>query len=152
MTARGTVGSGPGAPRQTDLRRAVSATYYALFYCVACACADTLVGRTRAHRSEAAWRQAYRALEHGYARSQCSRPTIRAFPSGIERFADVFTDMQRKRHLADYEPQTPDGHWRKPEVEEDIDAAADAIEAFEAAPVQDRRAFAVFVLLRNRNR
>ena len=55
--------------------------------------------------------------------------------------------MQQKRHQADYDPE---GRWRKSYVEEDINAAADAIESIEAAPVQDRRAFAVFVLLRNR--
>ena len=46
-TARRTVGTGPGAPRQSDLRRAVSTAYCALFHCLARSSADTLVGKTR---------------------------------------------------------------------------------------------------------
>ncbi len=56
--------------------------------------------------------------------------------------------MQRKRHRADYDPA---GRWSKSDVVEDIDNAADAIEDFNAATLQHRRAFAVFVLLKNRN-
>ena len=126
----------------------MSTAYYALFHCLARCCADTLVGKTRAHRSGPAWSQAYRALEHGHARTQCSRPRIRTFPPEIQDFAEAFTDMRKKRHLADYEPE---GRWTKSNVEEDLDAATDAIDGFEAAPLRDRRAFAVFVLLRNRN-
>ena len=55
--------------------------------------------------------------------------------------------MQQKRHQADYDPE---GRWAKSDVEEDIDDAAGAIDDFGAAPLQDRRAFAVFVLLKNR--
>ena len=148
-TARRTVGTGPGAPKQSDLRRAVSTTYYALFHCLARNCADTLVGKTPGYRSGPAWRQAYRALEHGHARAQCSRPTIRTFPAEIQDFAESFTDLQRKRHRVEYDP---DGRWRKSDVVEDIDDAADAIDGFYATPLRDRQAFAVFVLLRNRSR
>ena len=126
----------------------MSTAYYALFHCLARCCADTLVGKTRAHRRESAWRQAYRALEHGFARSQCSRPTVRTFPPEICEFAESFTDLQQKRHLADYDPK---GSWIRSDVEEDIDEAEGVIDDFEAAPLRDRRAFAVFVLLRNRN-
>lgn len=151
-TARRTVGASPGAPKQADLRRAVSSAYYALFHCLARCCADTLVGKTRAHRSEPAWRQAYRALEHGHARKQCShQSTIQAFPSGIRTLADQFVDMQRKRERADYEPSTPEGRWIKSDVEEDIENTADAIEDFDTVPLRHRRAFAVFVLLKSRN-
>ena len=115
------------------------------------ACADTLVGKTRARRGESAWRRAYRALEHGHARSQCTRPTIRTFPPELEEFAEKFIDMQNKRHRADYDPRPAEGRWSKSDVEADIDTAEDVIDRFEAAPLPDRRAFAVFVLLRNRN-
>ena len=118
-----------------------------MFHCLARCCADTLVGKARAGRSKPAWRQAYRALEHGHARSQCTRPTIREFPPEIGAFAILFVDMQRKRHIADYDPE---GRWHKSEVAEDIDTTADIIARFERAPVQDRRAFAVYVLLKSR--
>lgn len=102
-------------------------------------------------RREPAWRQVYRALEHGHAKAQCSRPTIRGFPPGIEAFADTFVEMQRKRHLADYDPQAPEGRWRKSDVVRHVDIAANVIDKFEAAPLPDRRSFAVYVLLKHRN-
>ena len=105
------------------------------------------MGRTSAGRSKPAWRQAYRALEHGHARSQYTRPTIRDFSPEIGTFATLFVDMQHKRHRADYDPL---GRWHKSEVAEDIDAAEDIIARFERVPVQDQRAFAVYVLLQSR--
>ena len=41
-----------GRPRQTNLRRAVSTTYHALFHAIAGCCADTLVGGPNSNRSE----------------------------------------------------------------------------------------------------
>ena len=55
--------------------------------------------------------------------------------------------MQRKRHIADYDSE---GRWNKSEVAEDIDDAANIIDRFEQAPIRDRRAFAVYVLLQSR--
>ena len=72
--AGGAIGGNIGRPRQAELRRAVSAAYYALFHALARCCADTLVGATPASRSQTAWTQTYRALEHGYAKNQCVRP------------------------------------------------------------------------------
>ena len=75
-TARSLVGQqGAGRPRETDLRRAVSTAYYGLFHCVASSGADLLVGGKQADRSERAWRQAYRALNHGQAKNRCREIT-----------------------------------------------------------------------------
>ena len=65
-----------GRPRQTELRRAVSAAYYALFHTLANSCATTLVGSTRANRDQTAWRQTYRSLEHGHAQRQCDNRSL----------------------------------------------------------------------------
>ena len=56
-----------GRPRQSDLRRAVSTAYYALFHCLAGCCADLLVGDPGANRSLSAWNQTYRGLQHAFA-------------------------------------------------------------------------------------
>ena len=131
----------------------MSTTYYALFHCLARSCADTLVGKARASRNAPAWRQAYRALEHGYARSRClDHPSMKKFPREVRNFADQFVDIQGKRVEADYEPEAPQVRWKKSDVVADIDTAEDAIERFVAAPLRDRRAFAVHVLLRHRSR
>ncbi len=145
--AGGAIGGPRGRPRQTDLCRATSAAYYAMFHALARCCADTLVGATRAHRSQPAWTQTYRALEHGYARNQCIRPEIRRFPHEIREFAKAFSDMQRLRHVADYAPQTD--FYRRGTLRA-VDYVERVIADFAAAPLQDRRAFSVYVLMRMR--
>ncbi len=140
--------STPGRPRQSDLRRAVSTAYYALFHCLALRCADLLVGGPGANRSQSAWNQTYRALQHGFARQRCQHPNISDFPATIRYFADVFVDTQRQRHLADYDP---DWTFAKAKVIQLIDLAEDAILGFLQVPARDRRAFTVYVLLPTRN-
>ena len=77
---------------------------------------------------------------------------MKRFPREVRNFADQFVDVQGKRAEADYDPEAPQGRWSKADVAEDIDTSEDAIERFEAAPLRDRRAFAIHVLLRHRNR
>ena len=138
-----------GRPRQANLRRAVSTTYYAMFHCLALCCADLLVGGIGSDRSEPAWRQAYRALEHGAARQRCNRAAIvQKFPEEIQDFADKFVAMQQKRHQADY---APEARYDKVSVLQDIITIAEAITRFHQVPVKDRRAFAVYLLLPLRN-
>ena len=50
--ASGRAGNLAGRPRQAELRRAVSAAYYALFHTLANSCADLLVGTMSANRSD----------------------------------------------------------------------------------------------------
>ena len=134
-----------GRPRQANLRRAVSTTYYAMFHCLAVCCADMLVGGVGAERSEPAWRQAYRALEHGAARQRCNRTAIiQKFPEEVRDFADKFVAMQQKRHQADYDPEAD---YDKNFVLQDITDIAEVIAKFQRVPVKDRRAFAVYLLL-----
>lgn len=104
-TAKDLVRSKKGKPTQANLRRAVSTTYYALFHCLARTAADLLVGATRASRSDAAWTQAYRALDHGFAKGKCSNGSVMGtFPTAIREFGEEFVAMQLKRHAADYAP------------------------------------------------
>ena len=95
-------------PRQSNLRRAVSTAYYAMFHCLARCCADTLVGSRSADRSRPAWRQVYRALEHGFAKNSCRNQTIiKRFPKDIEDFANTFLlihEAQQGCRDATYEP------------------------------------------------
>lgn len=92
-------------PRQVDLKRAVSAAYYAMFHALARECADTIAG-TGPQRSEAAWLQVYRALEHGVAKNACKEAKTKGFPPEIVEFAEAFVTMQEERHTADYDPQS----------------------------------------------
>ena len=145
-TARDLVDAGTaGRPREANLRRAVSTTYYALFHCIAASCADMLVGGAGASRSQPAWRQAYRALQHGTARNRCERRgMMEKFPREIRDFAELFVLMQEERHRADYDP---DASFYKAYVRIRIAQAANRITRFNRVPAKDRRAFAVYVLL-----
>lgn len=136
-----------GRPLETNLRRAVSTAYYALFHCLAECCADTLVGGTGARRSRDAWRQVYRALQHGRARERCidiGRSSLARFPVEIQNFAQVFADMQPLRHSADYDP---DAEFSRNPVIQSINDAENAIRQFPNSPIADRRAFAVHALM-----
>ena len=136
-----------GRPNQVYLRRATSAAYYALFHCLAQNCANLLVGNTKAFISEAAWRQVYRGLDHGTAKRACRQQTVSRFPAEVINFASQFAIMQEKRHEADYDPHV---RLTKSEVLADIEMTAEAIRVFQNASTKDRRAFAVFVLLKSR--
>jgi hypothetical protein len=76
-----------------------------LFHELAKCCADTLIGGKPPKRTERAWTQVYRCLDHGYIRVQCENKVImRSFSKNIQEFADVFITMQTNRHESDYDP------------------------------------------------
>lgn len=146
--ATGGVESGLGRPRQIELRRAISAAYYALFHTLALATANALAGATPERRDQEAWRQTFRALEHRHAKNQCrNQKAMSRFPEGIQRFGRQFVIMQDLRHAADYDP---DEDFERAAVIDLIDQTEDIITMFESVPSADRRAFTIHVLLRNR--
>ena len=129
-TSRKLAGSGMvERPLETDLRRAVSTTYYALFRCLATCCANMIAGVASAHRSRS-WRQTYRALQHATARRRCeNRNILTRFPVEIQDFANLFIDMQKKRHRADYDPDRS-FFLSRPAVMQDINETEEAIRRF----------------------
>ena len=146
--AGGTSSTGRGRPRQTDLQRAVSDTYYAMFHSLAACGANTLAGTNYIARRQPEWRQIYRALEHGYARQQCNNHrALVQFPSEVQRFGRHFVYTQRLRHQADYDP---DSSLTRREVLQLINETEEIIRAFDRAPADRRRAFAIHVLFRAR--
>lgn len=146
-TARILLDSNRKRPGEVSCRRAVSSCYYALFHCLAGQCADLLIGATGPARDSHAWFQTYRALEHGYAKSQCEAASGKGFPSAIEDFALAFRTMQTKRHEADYDPRAV---FPRSTTMQDMTVVERAIATFLSAPEADRRAFCVWVLLKNR--
>jgi hypothetical protein len=139
---------GAARPRQADLKRAVSSTYYALFHALARTCADMVIGARRSDRINSAWRQVYRSLEHGLAASQCANKTaLVQFPQEIQDVAYLFLIMQKKRHEADYDPSF---RTFKPEVLLDLAAVQSVIDLFMKSQAKDRRAFAALLLFRPR--
>jgi uncharacterized protein (UPF0332 family) len=145
-TAKHLAASLKGKPRQAHLRRAVSTAYYALFHHLAKSCADTVVGSVKAKRCQPAWRQTYRSLAHGPARAACNNKALLIkFPPAIQDFANLFVQMQVKRHEADYDPTAK---LAKSSVLTDIGQVEAAIDAFERVAAKHKRAFVAFVLFK----
>ena len=107
----GGVAGAPGHPSDTELRRAISCTYYALFHALCRCCADQVVGQNPTGLlAEQKWEQVYRALDHGPAKRRCNNnQEMGKFPPEVQRFAEMFVDLQQQRHEADYNPK--DGIW-----------------------------------------
>lgn len=102
-------------PRQANLRRAISSTYYAVFHLLVDEACRVQIG---AHHSQAPFRQVLgRAFAHGVMRDACKSfgggtlkkgvsqglPASFSIPQEIRRIAEIFVDLQEKRHLADYD-------------------------------------------------
>ncbi len=89
-----------GKPRQADLRRSMSAAYYAMFHYLANEFACALIGTNYQDRDSLAYRRAYRSLTHGKIRSCCNTSQImKNFSPEIQYFADVLTHMQSRRMI-----------------------------------------------------
>jgi hypothetical protein len=104
-----------GAPRQADLRRAISGAYYALFHAVVTEVADEFVGRSQRHTPRYAL--VYRSVDHRALRTVCEDVVKTTLPTkytkyvsrhgfgpNINALATAVVDLQEKRHAADYDP------------------------------------------------
>lgn len=148
MLASGALGEGRGRPRQAELRRAVSTAYYALFHSLAACCADLLIGASAAVRRGPAWERVYRALSHGFARDQFRNTAqMSQFSQPLLDFADLFVLMQGEREKADYNPNVEFSRFHVLQL---IVESRQKIDAFNAVPSSERRAFASHALWRAR--
>ncbi|MCY4445882.1 MAG: hypothetical protein OXC02_05405 [Rhodobacteraceae bacterium] len=137
-----------GKPRQSDLNRAMSTAYYAMFHALCRNCADCVVGTRHSLRSELAWMQAYRAANHSTVNSRClNKLVMNQFPKNIQEFADSFVALQKKRHQADYNPEN---EFTIYEVMTEIDAAQKGIEKLNNSSIEDRTAFVVYTVMQKR--
>ena len=107
-----------------------------------------MIGTKSADRSSEAWCQVYRALEHGKSKAQCKeKGIIKKFPNELQDFANMFVELQAKRHDADYDPAIK---LLKSSVQQDLLGAEEIIRQFKKVPIKDRRAFAAWVLFKKR--
>ncbi|WP_156098551.1 hypothetical protein [Thermopetrobacter sp. TC1] len=142
-----TAGEG-GRPRQASLRRAISTAYYAVFHALCRMCADAFAGTTREARET--WRQVYRSVEHGFTKDRCTQGYFKKeFPQNVRKFCSIFSQLQEKRHEADYDPFA---RFLRSDVEEAISQAKTAISMIDKQNLElkHRRAFAAWVILRKR--
>lgn len=103
-----------GPPRQVDIRRAISAAYYATFHATITAAADQFIGVT--NRDASRYGLVYRSVSHAWLRDLCKevqKPTptnkfkpyapSNGFGPNITAFAAALVELQEKRHAADYD-------------------------------------------------
>lgn len=103
--------AGPGRPQQINLRRSISAAYYAVFHLlINCAVESSVPAVPNGLRARAA-----RALQHGELKNMCrdfsgaNPPKVLAtvlpvtLSGDLRTIAKNFTDLQEARHAADYD-------------------------------------------------
>jgi NAD(P)-dependent dehydrogenase (short-subunit alcohol dehydrogenase family) len=146
-----------GAPRQADLRRAISAAYYGVFHFTLTAAADMVAGA--GSRSTSLYSLAYRSVDHARLRTLCrqlSEPRIPrdllsyARTDGFGRivdFAEVVAQLHELRSLADYDPSR---RFLLDDARTAVADAREAIKSFEAANTEQRRAFLTLLLFKPR--
>ena len=104
-----------GAPRQVDLRRAISSAYYGIFHFVSAELADEVVGSSK--RNTPHYGLVYRSINHQPLKDICNdlakqtppQRYVPYLPNGgigpsIQAFATALVELQEKRHRADYNP------------------------------------------------
>ncbi len=131
-----------GAPKQSNLRRAVSTSYYAIFHSIAAAHTDMVLGKT-APKNEL-FRLTYRTINHRELKDVCievgkSTLTDRykeitgldKFTRRLQDFSSAVVNLQEERHTADYDPLE---RLRLSQVKTSIDLAEQQILSFEGLP------------------
>ncbi len=145
---------GRGAPRQVDLRRAISSVYYALFHAVLTAAADSIVGRT--HRDTPRYQLVYRSINHTSISNICEqieKTTLAqkfskyqprgGFHIDLKNVATTFLYLQERRHLADYDPLY---RVTISEARLVILAGREALARFQSVNAEHRNAFSSLLL------
>ena len=133
----------PGVSQTVAQRRPICAVLHAICQ----SNADTLAGEDPQSRDQVVWRQAYRALNHGYARRRClSALSDGRFSPAVCELAERFVFSQNRRHRADYDPDesfTPQEAWAA------VTQIDDIINDFRRVSARKRRAFAGYILMRD---
>lgn len=130
-----------------EARRALSCAYYAVYHGLAKSFADALIGEDPQNRPQRAWVEAYRGLDHATCAQACKAAVAHGvgFPEGLITVAGEFEQLQKTRHLADYDPRIDQITTAMAEVA--IETATDCLTAIRETPLNDILAFATWVLI-----
>jgi hypothetical protein len=144
----------PGAT-EADVRRAISAAYYATFHFCLRAAADMILGA--ASRSTSAYSLVYRSVDHKTLSGLCAQlsktspPKLAIVPSNgfgtIADFARHTVSLQGQRQLADYDPSRT---FTAAEANLVISDARQAITWFKSGDELQQKAFLTMLLFRQR--
>ena len=150
-----------GKPKQANLRRAVSAAYYALFHFLVDGACRGILGTQ--HGQQGFRHALARAFTHSTMKNACSSfqggtlltaSVIKSLPKNaagtyvigksVQNIAATFVELQRRRHLADYDLSE---RFKRTEVLTLIEQVEAHIEDFANLPVSDDRQFFLVCLL-----
>lgn len=135
-------------PRQSELKRAASAAYYALFHALCLHIANLWTGTKPDSRGKYAWQQAYRTLEHGKTRATCLRiKDSKKFTRLLRYVAEIFLELLLARHRADYDSLS---RFSRIEAMRYIEESEIAIQLLKDADKIDRLAFVTYLALPHR--
>jgi len=145
-------------PRQTELRRAISTSYYGVFHFVLAQAADMHIGAK--YRAKPRYALVYRSISHTWLRSLCldvakanAPAALKAFlPVGgfgqdLRKFALATANLQDRRHTADYDPSV---NFVRRDAQSAIAAARSAVAQFLALSIEERRLFLALLLFPQR--
>ena len=149
-----------GAPRQANLRRAVSSAYYALFYYLVDEACRAVMG---SQHSQQGYRHALaRSFVHSTMKSACGSfgrtqlpdtivKSLPEDPNGkypvadeIKNISSLFKEIQLKRHQADYDLSEK---FQRSEVLALIQEVEQQVQDFSKLPRSDDRQFFLICLL-----
>lgn len=152
QAARLTARDGRGAPRQADLRRAISSAYYGLFHAIVTQAIDDFFGPTQRHTPQ--YEKMYRSIKHEKLRKICDEIVKSNFPKNHSIFghdltgvASAFISLQEKRHLADYAPRFKVGLSDATLM---VTSARTALDSFRGVTETRRRIFSALIIFQIR--
>ena len=128
---------------QTGLRIAVGNVYYAMYHALARSNADLLIGPSETEGAAPEWSCVYMALG-GDSALELMQADFSRQPETIRRFVDVFLAAHHQRLLAEEDPAIT---FTAAQARDWIDRAEVAISKFLSVEPEQRRAFAIHLLL-----
>jgi hypothetical protein len=147
-----------GRPRQADIRRAVSTSYYGLFHAVMAAAADLVVGQS--NRTQPRYGLVYRSIDHQRLRELCNDVRKQTLPekygryappggfgADIKAFATAVVGLQEQRHTADYDPMV---QMQRSDAILLTGTAREALSRFQNANADERTTFLTLLLFEPR--
>lgn len=141
-TAQRLLGTSGDPPTETDLRRAISTAYYALFHALSRLVVD--LAFSQLDPSEPDWVKAYRGLVHKETKRRCNVINLRAqtFPEPVPRIGADFCKLHEARERADY---VPDAEFTSESATMLVEAARDALRRLAELDSATRHRFAAYL-------
>ncbi len=134
-----------GSEDPHEFRRCVSASYYAVYHRLAKAFADAFIGADPAVRTDNAWIEVYRGLDHATCIEACGlaiKMNVQ-FPTGLLNVAGEIKQLHKARLNADYNPrQTITAR----DAEMLFGLATECVEQINQCADRDLKAFGVWML------